>query len=40
MATRTTVALDDDVLAAAKAIARVEQRPTGKVLSELARAGI
>jgi hypothetical protein len=40
MATRTTLALDEDVLSAAKAIAQFERRPTGAVLSDLARAGI
>ena len=34
---RTTLDLDDDVLAAAKAIARRERRTAGEVVSELAR---
>jgi hypothetical protein len=34
---RTTLTIDDDVLAAAKAIAEQEKRPLGKVVSELAR---
>ena len=34
---RTTIAIDDDVLAAAKAIARQRNQTVGKVVSELAR---
>jgi hypothetical protein len=34
---RTTLAIDDDVLAAAKSIADVEQKTLGQVVSELAR---
>lgn len=34
---RTTVDLDDDVLASAKEIARREHKTAGQVLSELAR---
>ncbi len=34
---RTTVTIDDDVLAAAKAIAEQQNRPLGKILSDLAR---
>jgi hypothetical protein len=34
---RTTIAIDDDVLAAAKAIARQKNRTIGQVVSELAR---
>ncbi len=34
---RTTLDLDDDVLVAAKAIARREHRTAGKVVSDLAR---
>lgn len=34
---RTTLDLDDDVLAAAKAIARREHRTAGNVVSDLAR---
>lgn len=34
---RTTVAIDDDVLVAAKAIARQQNRPLGKIISDLAR---
>jgi len=34
---RTTLAIDDDVLIAAKAIAREQRRSLGEVVSELAR---
>jgi hypothetical protein len=34
---RTTIGIDDDVLAAAKAIARQKNQTLGKVVSELAR---
>ena len=34
---RTTITNDDDVLAAAKAIARQKNQPIGKIVSELAR---
>jgi hypothetical protein len=34
---RTTLAIDDDVLIAAKAIARQQQRSIGEVMSDLAR---
>ena len=34
---RTTLAIDDDVLMAAKAIARQRHQTVGKVVSELAR---
>jgi hypothetical protein len=34
---RTTLAIDDDVLTAAKAIARQRNQTIGKVVSELAR---
>jgi len=34
---RTTINIDDDVLAAAKAIARQRNQTIGKVVSELAR---
>lgn len=34
---RTTLAIDDDVLEAAKAIARQRQSSVGEVISELAR---
>ena len=37
---RTTVNVDDDVLAAAKSIARAEGRGVGAVISELARRGL
>ena len=37
---RTTVAIDDDVLEAARALARAEGRSIGQVLSELARRGL
>ena len=34
---RTTLAIDDDVLVAAKAIARQQQKSVGEVVSDLAR---
>ena len=34
---RTTIAIDDDVLTAVKAIARQKHQTIGKVVSELAR---
>ena len=34
---RTTIAIDDDVLMAAKAIARQRNQSVGKIVSELAR---
>jgi len=37
---RTTLDLDDDVLASAKEIARRENKTAGQVLSELARAAL
>lgn len=37
---RTTLAIDDDVLAAAKAIAKQKNRTVGEVVSELARAAL
>lgn len=37
---RTTVTIDDDVLAYAKAVARQEERTIGDVISTLARAGM
>jgi hypothetical protein len=37
---RTTVDLDDDVLAAAKALAAAERRSLGKVVSDLVRRGL
>jgi hypothetical protein len=37
---RTTVAIDDDVLAAARALAERQRRSLGDVLSELARRGL
>ena len=37
---RTTVDLDDDVLAAARALAAAERRSLGKVLSDLIRRGL
>lgn len=36
-ATRTTLAIDDDVLSAAKAIARQRNQTVGQIVSELAR---
>ena len=35
--TRTTIAIDDDVLAAARAIARQRNQSVGTIVSELAR---
>lgn len=37
---RTTLSLDDDVLAAARALAEAEQRSLGEVISDLARKGL
>jgi hypothetical protein len=37
---RTTVDLDEDVLAAAKALAAAERRSLGKVVSDLIRRGL
>lgn len=37
---RTTLNLDDDVMEAARAMARFERRPLGRVVSELARRGL
>ncbi|MFG6428329.1 CopG family transcriptional regulator [Roseateles sp. LYH14W] len=37
---RTTLAIDDDVLAAAKHLAEREQRSIGEVISALARQGL
>lgn len=37
---RTTLAIDDDVLAAAKHLAAREQRTVGEVVSALARQGL
>lgn len=37
---RTTLAIDDDVLAAAKHLAEREQRTIGEVISALARQGL
>lgn len=37
---RTTLAIDDDVLAAAKHLAEREQRSIGEVISTLARQGL
>ena len=37
---RTTLAIDDDVLAAAKEMAATEQRSVGEVISSLARAAL
>ena len=37
---RTTLAIDDDVLAAAKHLAQREQRTLGEVISNLARQGL
>ena len=37
---RTTVHIDDDVYRAAKSLAEAENKPVGKVLSDLARRGL
>lgn len=37
---RTTLSIDDDVLAAAKALARQQHRSVGEVISDLARRAI
>lgn len=37
---RTTLSLDDDVLEAARALARADDRSLGEVISELARRGL
>jgi hypothetical protein len=37
---RTTINIDDDVLQAAKELARRERKTAGKILSELARRGL
>jgi hypothetical protein len=37
---RTTLHIDDDVYRAAKSLAEAEDRPVGKVLSDLARKGL
>ncbi len=37
---RTTLSIDDDVLAAARSLARREGRPLGEVISALARRGL
>jgi hypothetical protein len=37
---RTTLDIEDDVLVAAKELARSERKTAGRVLSELARAGL
>ena len=37
---RTTLTIDDDLLAAARSLARARAEPVGKALSELARRGL
>jgi len=37
---RTTLAIDDDVLAAARALAQSQNRSLGEVVSDLARKGL
>ncbi len=37
---RTTLTIDDDLLAAAKTLARERSVPVGRVISELARKGL
>jgi hypothetical protein len=39
-AMRTTLAIDDDVLAAAKGLAESERKTVGEVISSLARKGL
>jgi hypothetical protein len=39
-AMRTTINIDDDLLAAAKSLARSRQVSVGKIVSELARKGL
>jgi hypothetical protein len=39
-AVRTTVSIDDDLLAATKSIARAKSQSLGRVLSDLARRGL
>jgi hypothetical protein len=40
MATRTTLALDDDILAAAKSLAEFQHKTIGEVISSLSRKGL
>lgn len=37
---RTTLAIDDDVLAAVRGLAEAQRKPIGEVMSELARKGL
>jgi hypothetical protein len=37
---RTTLTIDDDLLAAARSLARARSEPIGRVLSDLARRGM
>lgn len=37
---RTTLSIDDDILAAARALAEAQQRSLGEVISDLARKGL
>ncbi len=37
---RTTLAIDDDILSAAKEIAAIEKKSVGEVISSLARRGL
>jgi hypothetical protein len=37
---RTTISIDDDVLAAAKTLAELQHRSLGRVISDLARRGM
>jgi hypothetical protein len=37
---RTTLAIDDDILAAARHLALRERKPLGEIVSELARRGL
>jgi hypothetical protein len=37
---RTTVQIDDDVFSAAKELGRLQAKPMGRVISELARKGL
>jgi len=40
MCMRTTLNIDDDIVAAARELAAIERRPLGAVISQLARQGL